>query len=53
MVNSVVIKKETIFICEDCGLKYKKEQLAKKCEEFCKRNNACSLEITKYAINYV
>ncbi len=39
-----------IYKCNICGLKYKEEELAKRCENHCKKYHACSLEITKYAI---
>jgi len=30
---------------------YKEKKWAEKCEEFCKKYNACSIEITKQALN--
>jgi len=36
--------------CEECDFIYKKEELAKRCEEFCKAHKSCSLEITKHAV---
>jgi hypothetical protein len=36
--------------CPECGLHYREEVIAKKCEKFCKKYRACSLEITKLSI---
>ena len=37
--------------CKECGLIYRNENTAKKCQEWCKEYKSCNLEITKYAIN--
>ncbi|MDP2672352.1 MAG: hypothetical protein Q8O84_00885 [Nanoarchaeota archaeon] len=36
--------------CKECNFKYKEKKFAKKCEEWCKKNHSCNLEITKHAI---
>jgi len=41
-----------IFQCQECGLHYRSEDLAKKCQAFCKANKACSMEIAKKAVEY-
>lgn len=41
-----------VFQCSECGLHYRDKELAKKCENFCKKHNACSMEIAKKAIEY-
>ena len=38
------------FQCEECYLYYKDKKWAEKCEDFCRKNKSCSLEITKYAV---
>lgn len=38
-----------LFQCPECGLHYKDNELAKKCEAFCKEHNACSMEIAPQA----
>ena len=38
------------FKCEACGFLYKEKAWAKKCEDFCRKNHSCSIEITKHAI---
>ncbi|MFB6246406.1 MAG: hypothetical protein ABEI74_02340 [Candidatus Pacearchaeota archaeon] len=50
MVKEVTKEGEKYFQCEECDLYYKTKELADKCEEFCKKNNACSIEITKHAV---
>ena len=41
---------EDLYQCEECGLHYKEEKIARECEEFCKKYNACNIEITNHAI---
>ena len=50
MVKEFTYNGETVYVCEKCGLKYRKRIWAEKCEEFCTKYNACSIEITKHAI---
>jgi uncharacterized Zn finger protein len=50
MVKEVKKEGEIFYICEECGLVYKEKMWAEKCEKFCSRHNACSLEITKHAM---
>ena len=41
---------KTVYLCEICNFAYETKELAQQCEDFCKKNNACSIEITKEAI---
>jgi predicted ATP-dependent serine protease len=50
MVKEFTYNGETVYVCEKCGLKYRERIWAEKCEEFCTKYNACSIEITKHAI---
>ncbi len=50
MVRAVQNKKGVLFVCEACGLLYKEKAWALKCEDFCTKHHACSLEITRYAV---
>lgn len=43
-------KAEKIFQCPECELHYHSQEMARQCEEFCKSHNACSVEITRHAI---
>ncbi|MEE9509951.1 MAG: hypothetical protein V3V81_05610 [Candidatus Bathyarchaeia archaeon] len=36
--------------CEVCGLHFEEELWARKCENYCTKYNACSIEITSHAI---
>ena len=38
------------FVCEECGFAYAEKALAQKCEEYCKKHQSCSLEITRHAV---
>jgi len=42
--------KKKLYQCAECGLHYEDETIAKKCEVFCKENNACNLEITQSSV---
>lgn len=44
--------KEQFYQCPECGLHYRSEETAKKCQAFCKENKACSMEIAKKAVEY-
>jgi hypothetical protein len=37
------------YMCEECGFLYHELETAVRCEDFCRRNHACSLEITAKA----
>ncbi len=50
MVKEVEKQGKTYFQCEECGFYYKERGWAEKCEDFCKKNNSCSLEITKHSV---
>lgn len=46
----MVKKIDNLYKCEECGLHYEKEDIAKDCEKFCRENHACNLEIIKNAV---
>ncbi|MEM3061009.1 MAG: hypothetical protein QW265_01210 [Candidatus Bathyarchaeia archaeon] len=50
MVKEILKDGGGIFVCEKCGLGYANKTLAEKCEDFCSKHNACSLEIIKEAV---
>jgi methionyl-tRNA synthetase len=37
--------------CEECGHIYETEELANKCEEWCKEHKSCNLEIVKESVD--
>ena len=39
-----------LYRCKECGFAYKEKELAKECEDFCKKHHQCSLEITRHAV---
>ena len=50
MVKEAKINNKTYYQCEICKFYYLDKNWAEKCEEFCKKHNACSIEITKHAV---
>ncbi len=42
---------KTFYKCSVCGLIYEDREWALKCENFCSKRRACSLEITEHAIS--
>ena len=50
MVKEIKKSGNRYFECEMCNFVYKDRKIAKKCEDYCKNNHACSIKITKYAI---
>ncbi len=40
----------TYFECGECGLDYEEEELAERCEVYCRAHHACSLEISELSI---
>jgi len=51
MGKTIKQNQEVVFTCSECKMKYHDEATAKKCEEWCKENKSCNLEIIKYAIH--
>jgi len=49
MVNELMRKGETIYLCELCGFGYKDLNTAEQCEQYCDTHGSCSLEITRKA----
>ncbi len=39
-----------LYLCDECGFGYETASIAEACESHCLRYNACSLEITRYAV---
>lgn len=42
--------KPKLYQCPECGLHYEDQEIAKRCEAFCKEHKACNLEITQYSV---
>jgi hypothetical protein len=39
-----------VYVCEGCGFAYEEKRWAERCEEYCAKHNACSLEIISHAV---
>ena len=50
MVKEVEHMGKTYYQCKRCKFYYKTKDLAKRCEEYCKRLNACDTTIIKHAV---
>jgi len=50
MVKEVKRGDNKFYTCEECGLAYRERIWAEKCEAFCSKHHACSLEITSHAV---
>jgi hypothetical protein len=50
MVKEINFEGKIAFVCEKCGWMYRDLNKAEECQDYCKKHNACSLELTKYAI---
>jgi len=50
MVRVTRRKGEPLYACDICGLVYKEMSWVEKCEEYCTKHGACSLEITSHAV---
>jgi hypothetical protein len=50
MVKEAKKEGEAFYICEECDFAYKEKTWAEKCERFCSKHHACSLEITSHAV---
>ncbi|MBI2647050.1 hypothetical protein HYW99_01110 [Candidatus Woesearchaeota archaeon] len=50
MVKIKIKNNKEYFICEECNFAYIDEDIAKKCEDWCRKHHSCNIEITKRAI---
>lgn len=46
----MVKKINELYQCDECKLLYSDISWAKRCEEWCKSNNSCNLEIIRHSI---
>lgn len=49
MARVIIEEDEKLYQCEACSFHYKEEELAEKCEAWCREHNSCKLEITAQA----
>jgi len=45
-----VLRSGGFYKCNECGFHYLNKRIAEKCEQWCKKNKSCNLEITKEAV---
>jgi len=50
MVKEIIKDKKSYYICEECDFAYIDKNIAKQCEDYCKKYKSCSIETTKKAI---
>ncbi|MBI2048153.1 MAG: hypothetical protein HYT27_03350 [Parcubacteria group bacterium] len=46
MVKIITKDAQKLYQCEECGFHYAKNEMAGKCEAWCKEHNSCNIEIT-------
>lgn len=42
---------EELYSCEECGMTYRDQSWAGKCEAWCKEHHTCNLEIIQHAVD--
>lgn len=51
MVQEKIVKDKSYFQCEKCGMTYKDEEWAERCEAWCSEHGgSCNLDIIKHAV---
>lgn len=50
MVKEIKKDGKTHHVCEECGFAYEQKEWAEKCQQWCKENQSCNLEITQHAL---
>lgn len=53
MVAAAELRGRQVHYCEVCGLAYEDLELARKCEQYCRTHESCSLEIGRHALGSV
>ncbi len=50
MAKESVLQGKTYYLCSKCGMAYTDREWAQRCEDFCTKYNACSIEITQHGV---
>ncbi len=50
MAKKINQKNHIVHTCSECKMKYHDEATAKKCEDWCRKNKSCNLDIIKFAV---
>lgn len=53
MVSTIEKAGKKLFACDECKFLYETEELAKKCEDWCREKHSCNLDITKHSVGVV
>jgi uncharacterized C2H2 Zn-finger protein len=53
MVRRIDKDGETLYACDVCGFVYKEKHWSEKCQDYCTKHKACSLEITRHAVKTI
>jgi predicted ATP-dependent serine protease len=48
----MVKKIDELFVCEECGMKFKKMEWAEKCETWCREFKSCNPEYAKHSVDF-
>ena len=46
-------KRKALYCCDVCGFCYDSREFALRCEDYCSKHHACSLDITRHAVKSV
>ena len=50
MVKEIEYQDKEHYYCEECKLVFEDKNWAEKCEEWCKENNSCNMQVTSHSI---
>ena len=50
MVKEIENQGRKVYQCEECEFLYEDKDWADKCEEWCRENHSCNMEIIKHAV---
>jgi len=50
MVNIASEEHQILYVCGECGERYRERGWAEKCESWCKEHKSCNLDIVKHAV---
>lgn len=47
----MVYEEDGLFFCGECDMAYEERKWAERCEEHCRENDACSMDITRHSVD--
>lgn len=48
MVQEKRTQEDIVYVCEECGFRYAKKEIAEQCQAWCKGHKSCNIEITSH-----